>query len=809
MFVGGTGHAVADVITLSDSTKITVDAEAAGVVTDFTITTISGTLLSASVALTQVSTTGVGLSFTLTPETANIEAVGMWENVRVGVVPFGELLPNGLVSSGGAGEAGLSYNYFSVNIDDITIDGFDSDDVFPPFWDHIANGGSVVNRSVIETFAQVVALSADYVFGDAGPVEFEWTQTSQRLYDDMTVAFKMQPVRMMHDTFGELFTDVAGLNINLDFCKVYSHKDIRFHGDVVNVNQVLKFEGTNQWYVNFNRAFGFDTTASNFRPLWANWQPLLTYQFSSVIDTNTFTIDNPNFDILSRDFRIALKKSIGIDNKNYDALNISVLNAPSVLISEDVESLWKFGLNTFALDTRSLEYYNVRNYPIHADTLNNTYTFYQFEVIAVDQIAGVFTISADQRESFTLSNDFTISMSTGNNGPYTATSVVYDSVNNVTLVSVGAALPDPTVDGLLTAQYREVPWVSGDVVELSSTETLPSPLLPNTPYFVIALTTTMFRLARTRNEAISGLPINIASSGRGDVKVGQINFKFTVSSSNREWAHYVLDLDSILSVTPPAIVYGIQNTIDFIDGYSQIKKDEGFIFNFEGTETDLDLNKPVSWQTETERFIDSISRLRSFKESRPEQFNVFVDANTDEFVFVTSQPNWVTGQSVQIIALGGTVPTPLIQSLPYFAIRDDDDRVRLAFTRTDALLGIAIDITLGGSGEQFLQATQTGKNDIVSFEVNPARNNLWVSTTQGLVSNVDVGTTADTRNIQLITDQNRNQLTTEELAVFRQDKLTRIFVQKREPDPTVPLAGQDPQRDFRPIASANIFIECT
>lgn len=77
-FSGGTGHAVNDVITIdsdedtSGIATVRVDAVSAGVVTEFTIMTTSQRLLEDGVTLSQVSTSGSGASFSLTPETDNL-----------------------------------------------------------------------------------------------------------------------------------------------------------------------------------------------------------------------------------------------------------------------------------------------------------------------------------------------------------------------------------------------------------------------------------------------------------------------------------------------------------------------------------------------------------------------------------------------------------------------------------------------------------------------------------------------------------------------------------------------------------------
>ncbi len=75
-FAGGVAYNVADTITLSDGSIITVDAEAGNVVTGFTVTTSGGTPITAGVALTQTSTSGGGSGFTLTPEIANLISTG-------------------------------------------------------------------------------------------------------------------------------------------------------------------------------------------------------------------------------------------------------------------------------------------------------------------------------------------------------------------------------------------------------------------------------------------------------------------------------------------------------------------------------------------------------------------------------------------------------------------------------------------------------------------------------------------------------------------------------------------------------------
>ncbi len=105
-FVGGTGYAISDTITLDDDasanpgTVITVDNVSSGVVTEFTVTSVSGNPVAASAARSQASTSNLGSGFTLTPESNNLSAIAAtWTNADASTARTNL----GLVS-GGAGD---------------------------------------------------------------------------------------------------------------------------------------------------------------------------------------------------------------------------------------------------------------------------------------------------------------------------------------------------------------------------------------------------------------------------------------------------------------------------------------------------------------------------------------------------------------------------------------------------------------------------------------------------------------------------------------------------------------------------------
>lgn len=107
-FVGGTGgtYSIADVITLSDGSEVTVDNVAAGVVTEFTVSLSGNTVVSAGTPLTQ---TGVvpagGTGFSLTPQANNISTGTIqWDVDDVFLRNTGDILDSGTltIASGAA-----------------------------------------------------------------------------------------------------------------------------------------------------------------------------------------------------------------------------------------------------------------------------------------------------------------------------------------------------------------------------------------------------------------------------------------------------------------------------------------------------------------------------------------------------------------------------------------------------------------------------------------------------------------------------------------------------------------------------------
>ena len=98
-FNGGTGHAASNVLILDDGTRIVVDAVSGGVVTQFTVDSARSKVGGST--LSQISTTGSGTGFSLTPDNQNYtESSGLiWDtaadpNGELDGMTFGNLTPS-------------------------------------------------------------------------------------------------------------------------------------------------------------------------------------------------------------------------------------------------------------------------------------------------------------------------------------------------------------------------------------------------------------------------------------------------------------------------------------------------------------------------------------------------------------------------------------------------------------------------------------------------------------------------------------------------------------------------------------------
>ncbi len=474
----------------------------------------------------------------------------MWTNVSNGVIPVGRTPPVGTIPT---------YSHFCVNIYDTSIvpasAGYGVDELLPPYYvgnamlqqQSLLNTSSWLGKLTIKTNPTDIINSSEYSFGDIGPVEQLWRESVEFLYDIVKVAFRMQPVRFLHYAMGFEFYDVAGLQVEKMSNKVLSHKDMIFHGDLSN-GSIYKSGGLSQWYTNFIRYGAYDMNKSSFKAKWTTWNPVLSYQTASFINAKSLQLGSKYFPITKQDYNVTTKKTPGFADYWLDSLFVTTHQVGS----------WKTFNNT-----------KIPNSAGHD---------WQFRV----EIAS--PVGRDIHYYNVMRYKFTVDVST-----------------NICTSSVG--LPwDVPMDG----------WTTGTAVYISADGLTPAGVNSERVYFIIKVANNQFQLANSLTEAQVGLAINLTTSGVGDIFVGGVKQTFVATDgniTNHIWSHFNVDKRTVNTIQTPYVVTGVQNLINFIDGYVEYYKDQGFIFNdpdSQETEIDLETGKPLSWQVEIERLINRI-----------------------------------------------------------------------------------------------------------------------------------------------------------------------------------------------------------
>lgn len=742
---------------------------------------------------------------------------GMWENIRLGVVPAGRTYPSGKASTGNSiadGQTIPSYNYFSVNIADTTIaGGYVPDSLLPPYYDPVASPNPALIRSIYTALgSQVAAPEADYVFGSVGPAEWEWSVSYESVYDKPIIAFLMQPVRFFHYAFGTKFIAVDQLQVDSTFCQVYSHEDALFHSDVYDSNKIYSVDGINQWYVNFNRASGFDTN-TDFRALWAGWKPRLSYLFGGIIDSSTFEIFNRYFDVVNQDFSILLTNSGVIDDLWNEGFEVSILSTPPSIIQYNNQSKWKLNFDSLASVDRSLPVYGTKSYPFTVDNVTNVCTMFKYNIAAANTSSQRFFIEGDYATIFDQGVQFTVSNSSGNDGIYTVESSFFDPGTATTRINVVEVVPSTSSGGIIDLSTFTMPWTTGDMVFISSAKNLPAPLVDDVPYFIVRLSSREFKLAETNSDALSNNTIDFVTTGTGDLRVSEVTSTFRVFNgtgrSEEVWYHYALDKNVVKTLTPPFTIVGMQTLIDIIDGYAEYQRDLGLSYNLsDANEFDIDSGRTITWQFEIERFINWAYNLRATNVQISDRYPIAVNSlSTNEFLFTTDIPSWATGSPV-IITTTGILPAPLIANTPYYFVTTSTPGVfTLGFSSLTNVPSNVVDITSFGSGTLHVSLYQQ-RNSFPSLEINPARNNLWINTPRGILSNVVSGPYSDIRVNQTIFDQYGRALTADKFNVFREDTQTRIACRPTlTNDVTVVPSSLQDQYSFLHMGGGHFFVE--
>lgn len=664
----------------------------------------------------------------------------MWTNVLSNRVPAQFSAPAPVLYSEVDGLSGIEYKvmtkrfaYVPVNIARPIISNstvlYKLDDLFPPYDSRMfapenldVVSGSSIGKPMIRVPSAIsnVNLRATYVFGDLSPIEWEWAKSTVAPYHTIEAAFLMQPIRFMDSTWGTKFNNVGGLRIDADTGKVFNHKNTIFHGDVVD-GQTYKAFGLNQWYVNFNRSSGLDFKVSNFREMWTNWDTKLAYQFGCYINTKSLDAASAAYDMIREDFNIIAKKSPGYQSLRVDSLQLKVANygeystRDGLRIPSGDGSTWSFLIDVPSTSaTSAIEYYGVRNL--------------QYEVV-------------------------------------------------------------DTATGTLRVVGGNLPWIDGTEVEISSSKYAPYPLDPSWTYYieVVDIDLRHFRLHRKKSDSFDKKPTLLRTEGTGvqTVREVQSTFATAVDTQANIWTHTVINKNEVIHTKAPMIIQGIQNVIDFVDGYAARLEDRGIRVNHNASrELDTETGRLVSWQTELERAIVKIysgvgknntpikqygTTIEYVVTNPTDAIDTFATLNDIEFPFQL-------GQEVYMFSAGAT-PTGITLNTAYYAIPVDSTNFKLATTAENAFAGIGINVLSEGIGKQYIGAFPSAfvvGDEYV--EINPFRNNIWIHTATGMVSNVFDGGYTDVNNEVTIYDQYGRPLPRGSLVTLREDKLTRVTV---------------------------------
>lgn len=665
----------------------------------------------------------------------------MWTNVLAGIVPAGEFLPNGDVSTGVPTQQ--TYNYVSVNIDSVIHDGFEPDDLFPPFW--VPVGAPPINvRSIFDTLGDIDNPDADYVYDDAGVVEWNWENSSQYLYDQLVVSYRMQPMRFIHDALGEEYVEINCLQVSERTEKVLAHQDQIFHGDLLDDNTIIKFEGLLQWYVNFNRFGGYDSSYSDFRSMWTDWTTPLSYQFASFIDTEGFLISNKGFDVVDQDYFITSKRSPGIKDFWLDAFNVILLRTAGSRLDSSTQDQWQFELTTFSPIGRPIEYYGMKRY-----------TFTVIPEGSPSQPSNVMQITDPRIPTWVTGNEIVFSTTENLPSPLVSGVIYYvikvtdttfrissdkNGVNVIDLLTFGTGIQDVAE---IRSTFQALGGESTDRIWYNI-ETDKSVVLTFTPPITVTGIQNMIDI------------FNGYSEYEEDVQ----QFRFNVDTSELDF-----------------------QTDRPIDWQLEIERFINFAYRAQ---------------------INESNTRETYESTVDESTNIFtfVRPLNTEGLPIGNTPTWGTTTRVYLNT-SSPLPMPLAINTYYYIIRIDEDTYMLAESFKNAKNGIAIDILENGA-DFFISRSNNAPNN-PDHEVNPFKYNVFLNHPLGIMSDIIKGPFFDVRTEPAILDQFKRPLPLDNTFVYREDKESRININSDIKNDLNPIS-LDPY-DSLHITSAHLFID--
>lgn len=441
---------------------------------------------------------------------------------------------------------------------------------------------------------------------------------------------------------------------------------------------------------------------------------------------------------------------------------------------------------------------------------NNTFTAFRYKIVAANVSARRFFVHGDQTHAFKAGDSIRVGASVANNGTYTVASSAFDTSTNRTRVNVDETLYSSTVDGVIDLLNREIPWITGDTVVLNSTKFLPTPLYPNRPYYVIRKSTSRFQLAETYQDALALTAIEFSSPGDGFLTVAEVESTFRVfggaGNTSELWFHYAIDETDVRVFNPPQTILGMQTLINMVDGYARYQNEAGLIQNIaDSNDFDPITGRLVTWQLETERFIDWAFGLRSGRMVISDSYPVVATPSSNTLTFTSAVPMWLSGTAVTLSSTG-SLPSPLIAGSKYHVVlTGTPGEIKVSTSPTASDLNAIVELSTAGSGIITI-GMYDKQRAFPRFELNPTRNNAWIDTPLGVLSNVIEGPYSDIRIQQTIFDQYNRPINSDNLTVYREDKRSRIAIRPEIANTVDPIYANDPY-NYIHMGGGHFFVE--
>lgn len=559
----------------------------------------------------------------------------MWDNIFSGIVPAGQILPNGDTSTGAGGETQI-YDYSPVNITGSEVAGVGSDELAPPYWDGSLSGDSRFKPLFDKSLGNYVASpNADFLFGQEGPLEWQWKNSTDYVYFLLKASFWCDPIEFFSRNYGDDLVEVDCLLVNKETQNVNPHSNTLFHGDYREDGTVYYSSGIQQWIVNYNRYQELDGGSSDYRELWTDWEINASYVFNSLINDTTLGVAGDRIDIVSRDYQTFIDRELKTTDNTFSAINWAVQKrAPITERTEYETSNWVFKPYIQSpKKTKTIEYYPPQNYRVRL-VGTNTFTTggYQIKAAEIEPPRGFWRAIYSSPLSLTDTTGLVA-------GPYQFTIDIDGSSTTVVQVNGATAPNTPTV---------------GDVIDDINSQLTGASIDLENGFLVIRSNST-------------GIGSSIAISS--DNLFSTIATGFTSEDGITDF-----EFEKVFYVDGNALgdfAEGDEITISTSTNYDGSYTVDSVAYDFRRNET---LIKVLEDVVITDSIVDGIVS--------PEN--------------VTTIP-WETGQEV-FVNTDGVLPGDLLNYVPYYIHKINDTTFQLSESEALANQGTIINFPTSGSG---------------------------------------------------------------------------------------------------------------